>query len=267
MNQTNPNDPLRLLQHQAECHQPQLADFSYLRIKNLNYYYLDWNRQTFSCTGTDATWLHHILETPLKQALGSRLKLLCHLWADNPVWQQAYQDHQRQTDQPTWLKTDFCLEGKHGYHLLEVEHENPLTIDHINPIFDCISYFKYENIRFQQNHPELQWPLAEVIAAPKLPKMPDELFFDLDAIIEADPEPLNEQEEQALSLRLQWHSDDEVAQKMGLSLQETRQLYTSIADKHHHTEIPSSVYQNYRNKLFASNEPQEQANPTNPFIL
>lgn len=251
MNQPLNQDLLKSFKRHAEIHQPKLDDFSYLKVKSLHYYCLNWCNQTLSCTGTDALWLNHVFKTMLYQALGSRLNLMCHLWEDNPVWQQAYQDHQHQQNQPNWLKTDFCLEDKHGFHLLEVEHEAPLTIQQINPLFDCISYFKYENIRLQKHNPELQWPLTPEIQAPIKPKIAPDLFVDLDQIIEADPEPLNQQEEQALSLRLQWHSDDEVAQKMGLSLQETRQLYTSIADKNHHPYIPPSVYQNHLKKLIS----------------
>lgn len=259
---------LKVLQHHAEIHQPILDDFSYLNIKSLNYYYLDWNSQTMTCTGTDAAWLEHLVSGSLLEELPSRMKLLCHLWEDNPVWQQAYTSFQHQRDcQQPWLKTDFCVEGRHGYHVLEVEHKDPFTIVQINPIFDCISHFKAESIRLQQYNPELNWTLPKQISAPEPPPIPDELFIDLDAIIEADPEPLNATEEEALMLRLQWHTDDEVALKMGLSLKDTRQLFVSIADKHHHPYIPPTVYQTYLEKLFVRLDAERAQKQTTNLIL
>jgi hypothetical protein len=268
MNAIKDPELLKVFQHHAEIHQSVLDDFSYLNIKSLNYYYLDWQTQTMTCTGTDAAWLVHTVSSALRQELPSRMKLLCHLWRDNPFWQQAYTDFQRQRErQQPWIKTDFCVEGRHGYHLLEVEHKAPLSIVQVNPIFDSISHFKAESIRLQQYHPDLVWSLPKKISAPLPPPIPEESWIDLDALIEADPEPLNPAEEAALLLRLRWHSDDEVADKMGLSLKDAKQLFVSIADKHHHPYIPPTLYKTYLNKLFVRLDAERAQTQTQNLIL
>lgn len=236
----------QVLSWQAEILQPILAEYSHMKITHLNYYYADWQQQRVSFIGTEARWLQHCIEQRLVDNLPKRLHSMVNPWAVDAKWSQAYQQYLKQQESNTSvLKTDICLEGQHGYHLLEIAHERPLTLYEMNPLFECVGILKDENRRLQKQHPDLIMTLSNPINAPVPPELPKTCFFDLNQIEEADPIALDIMETTALTLRLQGYCDDEIALQLQLDLAEVRQLFASIADKHHHPYIPTSVYQRH----------------------
>jgi hypothetical protein len=241
----------QVLPWQADILQPILADYSHLAVTQLNYYYADWQQQIVSFIGTEAGWLQHCIQEGLFEDLPTRLHSLVNLWEPDASWYQAYQQYRTQQGlSVNFLKTDICLEGKHGFHLLEIGHARPLTLFDMNPLFDCISQLKDENMRLQQHHPELILRIGKTITAPKPLQLETSSLFDLNQIEGADPIPLNEMETTVLTLRLQGYQDDEIAQQLKLCLADTRQLFASIAQKHHHPCIPTSVYRHHLSHTF-----------------
>jgi hypothetical protein len=128
---------------------------------------------------------------------------------------------------------------------LEIAHERPLMLSQMNPLFECVSVLKDENRRLQKQHPDLIMNMSQPITPPKPIEPPSTAFFDLNQIEEADPIALDRMETAALTLRLQGYCDDEVAPQLQLDLAGVRQLFASIANKHHHPYIPTSVYQRH----------------------
>ncbi|MBL6735105.1 MAG: hypothetical protein ISP86_04415 [Shewanellaceae bacterium] len=243
---------LPALQQHAAILQPILAEFSHLNVSHLNYYYADWHHQTVVFTGTEADWLQYAVELGWLDDLSSRLQPLIHLWVDETDWYEAYQQYRQQQHlEPHFLKTDLCLEGQHGFHLLEVGHEQPLSLYETNSLFDAIGVMKDECRRLQSSYPLPSLPLQQLVVAPQPPVPPITPFFDLSQIEEADPIPLNTIEEKIIKLRLQGYADDEIAQKLQLCLTDVRQLFVSIADKHHYPYIPTWLYQRYLTQLIS----------------
>ena len=60
----------------------------------------------------------------------------------------------------SWLKTDFALQGKHGFHLLEIGHRQDLGIDTYNQMVDVLNFFKYESMRLLKKYPLMVSKLA-----------------------------------------------------------------------------------------------------------
>lgn len=236
----------QVLHHQADILQPILAQFSHIKINHLNYHYADWQHQTLTFLGTEADWLQHCVDQRLFLELHPRLTPLINLWEAGSSWYKAYQHYRHQQQlRSDFLKTDICLEGQHGLHLMEIEHDRPLTLYDVNPLFECIGQLKDESIRLQKQHPDLIIQLNKPIEAPKPPELENATFIDLNLIEEADPIPLNEDEINVIQLRLQGYSDDEIADHLQARLSDVRQLFTNVANKHHHPYIPNSVYQQH----------------------
>jgi hypothetical protein len=253
MNLRLQSELLEALQQHAAILQPILAEFSHHNVSHLNYYYADWQQHTVVFTGTEAGWLQYVVEHGCLDDLSSRLQPLIQQWTAGSYWYEAYQQYrQQQHVEPHFLKTDFCLEGQHGFHLLEVEHEQPLSLYETNPLFDAIGALKDECRRLQSSYPIPNLPVQQRVIEPVPPVPPTTPFFDLSQIQEADPIALNTIEEKIIKLRLQGYSDDEIAQKLQLCLTDVRQLFVSIADKHHYPYIPTWVYQRYLTQLISS---------------
>jgi hypothetical protein len=234
------------LSWQAEILQPILAEYSHIKVTHLNYYYIDWQQQIASFIGTEADWLQYCVGQRLVDDLPSRLHSVVNPWATDSDWNQHYQQYlEQQQFSSKFLKTDICLEGQNGYHLLEIAHERPLTLYEINSLFECVSVLKDENKRLQKQHPDLIMNINKSIVAPKPAKPPMTTFVDLNQIEEADPIALDRMETAALTLRLQGYCDDEIAPQLQLDLSDIRQLFASIADKQHQPYIPTSVYQRH----------------------
>jgi hypothetical protein len=216
----------------------------------LNYYYWDQSNQKVSFLGTEPQWLAQWCQEGWPQKINQRAHELGQSWSMLPELTQAYASFRRQKELTAVVeKTDLCLEGRHGFHILEITHTKALQSHQLNRLFDLISLFKDESIRLAAYYPLLQQTV------PWLPKPeccvePHEPVYDLDQIIEADPLPLNAEETQALTLRVQWHQDDEIARAMRLSLAQVQALFQSIGAKHHHPYIPDSVYRRHLHSLY-----------------
>ena len=230
----------------AELHQPLIHELAYLKINHMNYVYADWQQQTVSITGTETKWLEACFMQGLWHQIHSRLHGFIQVWPIDTKWTSIYQQHRQQLGlTPTFFKTDVCIADDQAWHLLEIEHQQPLSLCDMNPLIETMGYFKDECARLSLQHPDLTVCLEQPIQPPAPTPPAAQPAFDLDQIIEADPIPLNAHEKVALDYRLQWCSDDEIAQRMNLSLTTVRQLFVSIADKHRHTYIPTSVYQRH----------------------
>ena len=193
--------------------------------------------------GTEPQWLAQWCQEGWSQRINERAHELGQSWSTQPELTQAYASFRRQKELTAAVeKCDLCLEGRHGFHILEVTHTKVLESQQLNRLFDLIEkLLKDESIRLAAYYPLLQQDLPW-LAAPECCVEPHEPVYDLDQIMEADPLPLNAEEIQALTLRVQWHQDDEIARLMQLSLQQVQALFQSIGDKHHHPYIPDSVY-------------------------
>ncbi|MBL6735239.1 MAG: hypothetical protein ISP86_05110 [Shewanellaceae bacterium] len=243
----------QVFNRQADIIQPILADYSHLSVTHLNYFYADWQQQRVSLIGTEALWLQHCQEQGLLEDLPTRLHGLVNLWEPGVTWYQVYQGYRMQQGLSiNFLKTDICLAGQHGFHLLEIAHDRPLSLFDINPLFDCISRLKDESRRLQQHYSELVIPIGMPITVPSPIKLETSSMFDVNQIEEADPIALNELETKVLTLRLQGYQDDEIADPLQLSLADIRQLFVSIADKHQHPRIPTSVYRDHFANAFTA---------------
>lgn len=250
---------LSILNLHAQLHQPMLDTFTVMQVQHLNYYYVDWQHQVITFTGTEAAWLAYVSDNQLLQSIHSRLKPYVHPWASS-AWSTAYEAYRRDQGIDTpWLKTDLCVEGQHGYHILEVSHKQPLNLYQIEPLFDSIATFKDESMRLQNQAPNLRVSLAQPVAAPTLPNLSISGLLDIEEIEEAEPMPLSPVEEQALDLRLTWHQDDEIAQQLGLRVAEVQQLFRDIADKYHHPHIPPSLYRSRLPQVIRAFEQRDHA--------
>lgn len=243
MSKTSRTNLLQVLKNQAEQNQSILEHFRMMSITDMNYFYVDYRSQKVTFTGTEAYWLAFCVEEGLLQQIQLRLTLLVHVWEEPSTWFQAYTQYcHQQSLNESWLKTDLCLEGQHGYHVLELKHLNPLNLYQMNPLFEAIGLFKDASIRLQNQHAMLTCALVQPVSVPQAPPLPTKPLFDLDQIQEADPIPLNALELQALDLRVMWHEDDEIAKQMKMSVAQVRQLFRSIAEKYHQFDVPPSVY-------------------------
>ena len=251
----------RTLEDLALIHEETLSHLQYLSIYALNYTYINFDTQKMVVSGTETDWLMHSIQQGLHQDLASRLKEFSHTWEEDALTTQAYtswmQTHHADIN---WKKTDLGLKGKHGFHLLEIGHTEDLGIDSFNQMVDALNEFKYESIRLQKKYPSMLFDvhhMEEILQ--KQIQFAEEEQAQLDAMkIEFDEslfEPLeeptlSEQEDQALSLRVQWYEDDEIAGQMQLPLIKVKQIFTSIKDKYHQPKIPQRVYLNKRKQLF-----------------
>lgn len=251
----------RTLEDLALIHEETLSHLEYLSIYALNYTYIDFNTQKMVISGTETNWLKHSIQQGLHQNMASRLREFSHSWEDDAPMTQAYtrwmQAHQPEV---SWQKTDFGLKGKHGFHLLEIGHTEDLGIDSFNQMVDTLNEFKYESMRLQTKYPSMVFDVhnmedilqQQTQFARQEQAQLDAMKIEFDAsLFEPLEEPtLSEQEDQALSLRVQWYEDDEIAEQMQLSLIRVKQIFTSIKDKYHQPKIPQRVYLNKRKQLF-----------------
>ena len=249
------------LQDLALIHEDTLSHLQYLSIYALNYTYIDFNTQKMVISGTETDWLMHSIQQGLHQDMASRLKAFSHAWENDAPMTQAYtswmQAHQPEV---SWQKTDLGLKGKHGFHLLEIGHTEDLGIDSFSQMVDALNEFKYESIRLQTKYPSMVFDVhhmeeilqKQIQFAKEEQAQLDTMKIEFDAsLFEPLQEPtLSEQEDQALSLRVQWYEDDEIAEQMQLPLIKVKQIFTSIKDKYHQPKIPQRVYLNKRKQLF-----------------
>lgn len=233
--------------------QHRVDDLDYLQVYALNYTHINFEKKTSVILGTEQAWLLHYIEQDLHNQIAPRLRDSCYYWDKSQLHTQAYAEFMQQ-HQPelSWMKTDLCIQDEHGYHLLEIGHSKELGIDTIQQFEDTLDAFKHEAIRLQQKYPQMIFPLTclneiqdyQALYAEQDKEAMEKMKINFDmSLFEPIPEPtLTEQEDEALKLRVMWHEDDEIADKMGLSILETKALFNVIKDKYQQPKIPQRVY-------------------------
>jgi hypothetical protein len=244
----------------ALMHADTLAHVSYLSIYALNYTYIDFEKNTMVVSGTEPEWLLSRLAQGFETDLPQRLQMYAHAWTSDSRISQVYREWMVQHHPDVrWQKTDFGLQGQHGFHLLEIGHTDALSVDCLTQLVDVLNEFKHESMRLRDKYPAMVLPVANMPAileqqahfAEADRALVQGMALNLDPdLFEPLPEPtLSEAEDQALSLRVQWFEDDEIADKMQLPLAAVKALFNAIKDKYHQPRIPQRAYLKKRKEL------------------
>ncbi len=245
----------------ALIHEDTLSSLKYLSVYALNYTYIDFESHKMVISGTESDWMTHMIRLGLHQEVAHRLREYCYDWSAESETTKAYTQFMTEHHpELKWRKTDFGLKGKHGFHLLEIGHTQELGIETFNAMADALNEFKFESIRLQEKYPAMLYDVESMPSILDLQAVFLEqdqalqesmkIEFD-DSLFEPLEEPtLSKEEDTALSLRVQWYEDDEIADQMALSLKEVKQIFISIKDKYHQPKIPQRVYLAKRKELF-----------------
>ena len=191
-----------------------VKEMEYLSVYALNYTYVNFDTSEVVVMGTESDWLEAMMTQGLQLKVEQRLRNYAYPWTPEypQALYQAYAEHRDKLHgSESWLKTDFALQGKHGFHLLEIGHRQELGIDTYNQMVDVLNFFKYESMRLQKKYPLMVSKLANLDAIQTYQAIYQEeeqstlarmsLKFD-ESLFEPLPEPvLTEQEHQALELQ------------------------------------------------------------------
>tara|TARA_B100001094_G_scaffold333119_1_gene408738 strand:+ start:1147 stop:1761 length:615 start_codon:yes stop_codon:yes gene_type:complete len=140
----------------ALIHEDTLSSLQHLSVYALNYLYVDFESGKLIVSGTESDWLMRMVQQGLHQKLALRLCEFSHPWVEDSELYQAYQAMmQKNSPDKVWMKTEFCVPGKHGMHLLEMGHTKSLSIDTYNAFIDALNTFKYESMRLQVKYPSM----------------------------------------------------------------------------------------------------------------
>lgn len=224
----------------------------YLGVYALNYVHVDTNNHNITLLGTEKQWLSYMVEQDLHNQIAPRLRDYFHAWDEHTEHAQAYLTQVSNNTPVNWMKTDFCLKDESGYHLLEIGHTKALGIDTIQQFEDEIGAFQDEAIRLKQKYHDMIQPLTNIAAINDYQRLFDEedkkwqeqcqLNFDM-SLFEPLPEPvLTEEENEAIRLRVMWHQDDEIADKMNRSILDIKAMFHGIKEKYQQPKIPQKVY-------------------------
>ena len=119
---------------------------------------------------------------------------------------------------------------------------------------------KYESIRLREKYPNIVFPINnmesifqkqfEFDEEEKNLLNTNEINLDM-RLFEPLPEPiLTDEEDRALSLRVQCFEDDEIADAMDCSIKHIKNIFKAIEEKYHQPKIPQHVYLSKRKIMF-----------------
>jgi hypothetical protein len=255
-----PNKLAESFQKLEHLYQSSLSSLDHLYVYALNYMYVDLKNETLLIVGTESNWMNEMIKSNLHQKIANRFMEQTQIWEANTEFFKAYdrfiQNHQTIS---SWYKTDIVVKESQGVHLLEISHYQPLPLDTKHYLNDAFETFRFDRPRLHQQYPNLLFPIQDMqpyysAQAEQKQTDVDTMKLELDMkLFEPMPEPaLSHAEKRALSLRVQWYEDDEIAEAMECSLADVRALFEAVKDKYQQPKIPPRVYDKIRQETFAT---------------
>lgn len=215
--------------------------------------YIDIENQSSTILGTEYSWLAYSIGKDLHNHIAPRLRPFYNEWDKKQLYTQVYSKFMFEYPlSKSRFKTDLCVEENGNFHLLEIGHYEPLNSNLISDIETCLEFFRSKLNSFQQKHPNVIFPLTcvEQIHDYQALYTEENEMLERKAYLETQlelREPISEPtltklEEEALKLRVTWHTDDEIAERMGLGILGVQHIFHNIQDKYQQPKIPHQVY-------------------------